>query len=167
MPLIRALPCASSVQKRICQPSQERAGTPNSCSAIASRPAVTCSPLATTTSYSSRGSCSGLICSVIHQLIGNARHRRDDHRYLVAFLQRSLYTTRDGLDALDVGDRCAAEFLDQPGHVLPVREAGAHGSYIARERDRRAPAPLRQNRRRLDTEGATVAQERPLWRSPS
>ena len=36
----------------ICQPSQERAFTPMAFSVMASRPAVTCSPAATTTSYS-------------------------------------------------------------------------------------------------------------------
>jgi hypothetical protein len=49
---IRALPCAPSVWKPACQPRKERAGTPADWSAIASSPAVTCSPLATTWSYS-------------------------------------------------------------------------------------------------------------------
>ena len=49
---MRALPWASSVSIGICQPSQERALTPMVCSAIAIRPLVTCSPEATTTSYS-------------------------------------------------------------------------------------------------------------------
>src|SRR3546814_13625619 len=44
--------CSSDLRNGICQPSQERALTPMSCSAIASRPTVTCSPEATTTSYS-------------------------------------------------------------------------------------------------------------------
>ncbi|MNC89328.1 hypothetical protein D3C83_52420 [compost metagenome] len=42
-----------------CQPSHERALQPIACSVSASRPLVTCSPLATTTSYSA-GSYSGL-----------------------------------------------------------------------------------------------------------
>ena len=42
-----------------CQPMKLRACSPKFCSVIASRPAVTCSPLATTTSYS-LGSCSAL-----------------------------------------------------------------------------------------------------------
>ncbi len=55
---IRALPWAPSVAIGICQPCQERESTPSVCSAIASSPLVTCSPVATTASYS-RASCSG------------------------------------------------------------------------------------------------------------
>ena len=58
MSLMRATPCASLVMMGICQPCQERALMPIDCSTIASRPAVTCSPVATTASYS-RASCSG------------------------------------------------------------------------------------------------------------
>ena len=53
---IRALPWTPSVRIGTCQPSQERASTPSACKASASSPAVTCSPAATTTSYS-RASC--------------------------------------------------------------------------------------------------------------
>jgi len=49
---IRALACASIVLIGICQPSQLRAWQPSDCSVSASSPLVTCSPLATTTSYS-------------------------------------------------------------------------------------------------------------------
>src|SRR5882724_10775037 len=49
---IRAEAWASEVRIGICQPCQERASMPIVCSAMASRPAVTCSPEATTTSYS-------------------------------------------------------------------------------------------------------------------
>ena len=55
---MRAEPWASLVRIGNCQPCQERAGTPMSCSTIASSPAVTCSPDDTTASYS-RASCSG------------------------------------------------------------------------------------------------------------
>ena len=54
---IRAEACASLVRIGSCQPSQLRAFTPIDCSTIASSPLVTCSPDATTTSYS-RGSYS-------------------------------------------------------------------------------------------------------------
>ena len=60
MSRMRALAWAASVRIGICQDTQERAFTPSCCSAIASRPIVTCSPVATTTSYS-RASCSGAI----------------------------------------------------------------------------------------------------------
>src|SRR5882672_12057249 len=55
---IRAEAWASEVLIGICQPCQERAWMPMPCSTIASRPEVTCSPDATTASYS-RASCSG------------------------------------------------------------------------------------------------------------
>ena len=60
MSTMRALVWAASVRIGICHDIQERAFTPSCCSAIASRPIVTCSPVATTTSYS-RASCSGAI----------------------------------------------------------------------------------------------------------
>jgi hypothetical protein len=50
---MRARPWASSVRMGICQPIQDRAGTPMLRKVMASRPAVTCSPDATTVSYSS------------------------------------------------------------------------------------------------------------------
>ncbi|MNS78010.1 hypothetical protein D3C72_1116080 [compost metagenome] len=49
---MRAAPCALSVRIGICQPCQERALMPMDCSVIARRPDVTCSPDATTASYS-------------------------------------------------------------------------------------------------------------------
>ena len=52
------MPCAVSVRSGICQPCQDRASIPLSCRQIASSPDVTCSPVATTASYS-RASCSG------------------------------------------------------------------------------------------------------------
>src|SRR6266404_2550658 len=55
---IRAEAWASLVRIGICQPCQERAWIPSACSVIASSPAVTCSPEATTASYS-RASCIG------------------------------------------------------------------------------------------------------------
>src|SRR5215212_9246051 len=55
---MRAEPCASLVRMGNCQPCHDRALTPISCSARARRPEVTCSPEATTASYS-RASCSG------------------------------------------------------------------------------------------------------------
>ncbi len=49
---IRAVPCAPVVRIGICQPCQDRAETPSFCSMSAIRPEVTCSPEATTVSYS-------------------------------------------------------------------------------------------------------------------
>ena len=58
MSRMRAAPWALEVRIGNCQPCQERALMPIPSSTIASRPAVTCSPEATTASYS-RASCSG------------------------------------------------------------------------------------------------------------
>ncbi len=54
---MRALPWTPSVRIGTCQPSHERAATPNLLQRQGDKPAVTCSPEATTTSYS-RASCS-------------------------------------------------------------------------------------------------------------
>src|SRR5215471_8300834 len=58
MSRMRAEAWASLVLIGICQPCQERAWMPMPCSTMASRPEVTCSPEATTASYS-RASCTG------------------------------------------------------------------------------------------------------------
>ncbi len=50
--MILAAPCMSVVLIGNCQPSQERAETPKSLSAMANRATVTCSPVDTMTSYS-------------------------------------------------------------------------------------------------------------------
>ena len=52
MSAMRAAPWALSVLIGICQPCHERAWMPIDCSTSASRPDVTCSPEATTASYS-------------------------------------------------------------------------------------------------------------------
>jgi hypothetical protein len=52
IPEMRAEPCAALVWIGTCQPCQERALMPIDCSTIAVKPAVTCSPDATTASYS-------------------------------------------------------------------------------------------------------------------
>jgi hypothetical protein len=52
MSRMRAEPWASVVRMGICQPCQDRAGSPISPSTIDRRPEVTCSPEATTASYS-------------------------------------------------------------------------------------------------------------------
>src|ERR1019366_3252343 len=51
---MRPEPCSFEVRTGICQPCHERAGIPCSCRTMARRPAVTCSPEATTASYSRR-----------------------------------------------------------------------------------------------------------------
>src|SRR5437868_2554834 len=58
MSRMRAEAWASLVRIGICQPCQDRAWMPSPCSMIAKSPAVTCSPEATTASYS-RASCIG------------------------------------------------------------------------------------------------------------
>ena len=84
-------------------------------SVIASRPAVTCSPEATTTSYSSR---------VVHR--GRARRHSTSSLVLPAIAETTTATSwpastsrhepRDAADALEVGHRGAAEFHHEPAH---------------------------------------------------
>ena len=95
-----------------CQPSQERAFTPMALRVMARRPLVTCSPAATTTSYS-RWSGMGWQTSPLdalhrrlgrvigpgHQLVGFPRHGGDHHRDLVAALHLALDQPGDMADA--------------------------------------------------------------------
>ncbi len=114
---MRARPWASSVRMGICQPIQERACSPSWRRVRASRPAVTCSPEATTASYSSslragrrRG---GRRRRSRPPARWSCRHGRDHHgdRWPAARLRR--HQPRDAADALQVGDRGAAELHHQ------------------------------------------------------
>ena len=51
-----------------------------------------------------------------HQLVGGARHGGDDDRHLVAGVDLALDVARDVADALDIGDRGAAELHYKAGH---------------------------------------------------
>ena len=94
--------------------------TPISWSAMASSPEVTCSPEATTVSYS-RASWSGAAAARPgDELVGRSGHGRDHDRDLVAGIDLALDVARDVPDALDVGDRRAAELHHQPCHRLAV-----------------------------------------------
>ena len=59
---------AFEVRTGSCQPSQERALISMSCSVIASRPAVTCSPVATTASYSRASKMPRVFSAASHHL---------------------------------------------------------------------------------------------------
>ena len=74
------------------------------------------------------------------QLIGDARHGRDDDGDLVAGIDLALDVARDVADALDVGNRGAAELHDEDRHddpscrpvtqtPAPSRAPGAPGAY--------------------------------------
>ena len=89
---------------------------PMACSVIARSPAVTCSPEATTASYS-RASCIGEACAApVHELVGLAGHGGDDDRDLMAGVDLAFHMPRDVADAVDVGDRSAAEFENETRH---------------------------------------------------
>jgi hypothetical protein len=91
---------------------------------MARRPAVTCSPEATTASYS-RASCSSEASR--HpgdELVGRARHRRDHDGDVVAGVDLALDVAGDVADALDIGDGGAAEFHDDDGHAAPLAAPG-------------------------------------------
>ena len=51
-----------------------------------------------------------------HQLVGLAGHGGDHHRHVVAGIDLALDVARDVADALDIGDRGAAELHHQTGH---------------------------------------------------
>ena len=85
---------------------------PIDCSTMASSPAVTCSPVATTASYS-RASCRGAASRTqATSWLVHAGHGRDDHGHLVAGVDLALDVAGDVANALDVGHRRAAEFHD-------------------------------------------------------
>ena len=102
-------------------------------SAMASSPAVTCSPAATTTSYSRCRHASVRPAwrrlGPGHQLVGLAGHGGDHHGDLVAALDLALHQAGDMADALDVGHRRAAEFHCNFGH-LQGGACGFCGPYI-------------------------------------
>ena len=80
-----------------------------SCSAIASRPVVTCSPVATTVSYS-RASCSGdRPWQYATSWLVTPGHGGDHDGDLVPRVDLALHAGRDVADAVEVGDRGAAE----------------------------------------------------------
>ena len=91
---------------------------PMPCSTMAISPAVTCSPEATTASYS-RASCSGFASRApADEFVGLARHGGHHHRHLVAGVDLALDVACGVADALDVGDRRAAELQNQTGHAM-------------------------------------------------
>ena len=93
---------------------------PIDCSTMASRPAVTCSPVATTASYS-RASCRGEASRTqATSWLVTPGHGRDHDRHLVAGVDLALDVARDVADALDVGDRRAAELHHQKRHDDPL-----------------------------------------------
>jgi hypothetical protein len=79
------------------------------------------------------------------QLVGLARHRRDDHRHLLARRDLGGDQARHPTDALQVGHRRAAELHHQPRHV-PV--TSKTGQFL---RGTRRDGPARASRRLLAT----------------
>jgi hypothetical protein len=55
------------------------------------------------------------------QFVGLAGHGRDDDGNIIAGIDLAFDVARDILDALDVGDRGAAEFHHEAGHELSFR----------------------------------------------
>ena len=58
----------------------------------------------------------GRLAHVGDELVGHARHGRDDDGHRVAGVDLALDVARDIADALDVGDGGAAELHDNHGH---------------------------------------------------
>ena len=101
-------------------------------SAMASRPAVTCSPDGDHGVVFARVVQRRGLAAPGHQLVGLAGHGGDHDRDLVAGIDLALDVARDVADALDVGDRRAAEFHHQAGHgglaSFSGRTAGARSA---------------------------------------
>ena len=88
---------------------------------MASSPAVTCSPVATTASYSRASKmCRSLSASSHHVTSRSvvAGHGRNHDGDFMTGVDLALDVTRDVADAVDIGDRSAAEFHDETGHVV-------------------------------------------------
>ena len=64
----------------------------------------------------------------VDQLVGRARHRRNDDGDLMAGVHLALDVARHVADAIDIGDRGTAEFHDQTGHCWTSRTARARNS---------------------------------------
>ena len=93
---------------------------PMFCSTMARSPAVTCSPAATTVSYS-RASCrtEAPRQSATSLLVSPAMAETTTATSLPAF-DLALHVPRDVADAVEVGDRRPAEFHDKPGHAVKI-----------------------------------------------
>ena len=89
---------------------------------------MTCSPDATTASYSRASWSTRGVAAPFDQPVGGARHGRDHHRDLVAGIDLALDVARHVADALDVGDRGAAELHHQASHGEPSPSVAAHGA---------------------------------------
>ena len=51
-----------------------------------------------------------------HEVVGGLAHRRDDHDDVVAVAAGAHDVLGDGADAVGIGDRRAAELLDEQAH---------------------------------------------------
>ena len=102
------------------------------------------------------------------QLVGHAGHRRDDDADLIARPDRRLDALRHGLDAVDVGERRAAELLDDSGHKLLFLAEIA----VQRIRNRpaiRAQSPVAAQKARIHTlwrDANSTPPGKPMPRTP-
>ena len=116
---MRAEAWASEVRIGTCQPCQERAVTPDRLQR--DREQARGDLLA-------RGDDGVVFAGIVQrrgiaapldQPVGGSRHGRDHHRDLVAGIDLALDVARHVADALDVGDRGAAELHHQASHGAP------------------------------------------------
>ena len=126
---MRALPCASSVWMGICQPCQERASTPISCSAMAQQAGG---------DLLAGGDHGVVFAGVVQrrqalapgdQLVGDAGHGGDDDGDLVAGVHLPLHPAGDVADAVEVGDGGAAEFHYDARHEPAGRWGYGRGTH--------------------------------------
>src|SRR5437762_2038178 len=138
---MRALPWALEVWIGTCQPCQERAVTPSACNAMASRPEVTCSPDATTASYS-RASCSSEA----------SRHHCTSWLVVPAMAETTTATSwpASTVDQAEVErfSRLAAEWWNPRGKMAPLHKFNP--LRLAYIRDQ-AAVHFRRDAKRLDS----------------
>ena len=143
MPAMRARPYVPSVVMPACGPLRLIAGTPIAWSAIETRVALWCSPVASRTS-SSRGSGSSVMpaASPSSSSVVSPIAETHDHE-VVAGRALARDPPGDALDAIRAGDRRAAELLDDEG-------AGHRAAFYRHARRLLSGRPTAGARYRLD-----------------
>ena len=113
---------------------------PSDCNTMASSPEVTCSPEATTASYSRASYAARRFVAVLlagleppglldpgHKLVGLSGHGRNHHGASMTGVDLTLHVGRDVADAVNIGDGRPAEFEHQQGQPPLPSEASRCG----------------------------------------
>ena len=111
-------PCRASVSVTIpaCEPVNDTAGTPRSMIAMQSSAIEMRSPAVSSMSISRPCGLARHVVGEAHEVVGGLAHRRDHDDDVVAVAPGAHDVVGDGPDAVGVGDRGAAELLDEQAH---------------------------------------------------